>query len=199
MTGTDPVVFEPVAVASEPGAGASIPPIPSASASSASVAAAFSEASSDTERRAALRALRSLEATEARLQRTAQRDAELARGKLIGDLLPVLDNLDRTIHAAVINRSDLAMLEGVRLVRHQLEGVLRGYGVERVEATDQPFDPSVHEAIGVVAVSDPRRHGFVVHQAEPGYRFAGQLLRPAKVSVGKFAAPVETTHRALWR
>ena len=195
MTGTDPVVFEPAAVVSEPGG--PIPHVPSAS--SGVVATAFSDASNDTERRAALRALRSLEATEARLQRTAQRDAELARGRLIQDLLPVLDNLDRTIHAAQLNRSDAAMLEGVRLVRHQLEGVLRGYGVERVEATDQPFDPSLHEAIGVTAVSDPRRHGVVIYQAEPGYRFAGQLLRPAKVSVGKFTAPVEAMHHALWR
>lgn len=188
------MVFEPEAVASEPEAGASIPPSPS----SASVAAAFSESSTNTERRAALRALRSLEATEARLQRTAQRDAELARGKLIEDLLPVLDNLDRTIQAAHAH-SDRAMLDGVRMVRQQLEGVLRGYGVERVETTDQPFDPSIHEAIGVVAVSDPRRHGFVIQQAEPGYRFAGRLIRPAKVNVGKFATPVDVTHRPLWR
>jgi molecular chaperone GrpE len=205
MTGTDPVVEGPVAVASE-GGDASIPPASSSSsaaapplaASSASVAAAFGEASSDTERRAALRALRSLEATEARLQRTAQRDAELARGKLIQDLLPVLDNLDRTLGAAYAHRSDPAMIEGVTLVRHQLESVLRGYGVERVDAADQPFDPSIHEAIGVVQVGDPRRHGFVVQQVEPGYRFAGQLLRPAKVNVGKFAAPA-AARRAVWR
>jgi len=196
MTGTDSVVFEPAAVASEPRAGAGYGASGSPPASGLSGADAFGEASSDTERRAAVRALRSLEATEARLQRTAQRDPELARGKLIQDLLPVLDNLERTIRAAQPGHCDPAILEGVCLVRHQLEGVLRGYGVERVEAIDQAFDPSLHEAIGVAAVSDPRRHGFVIQQAEPGYRFAGQLLRPAKVSVGKFTAPAE---RAMWR
>jgi molecular chaperone GrpE (heat shock protein) len=150
------------------------------------------------DRAAALRALRSLEATEARLARNAKRDAEDARGKLVQELLPVLDNLDRTIRAAEAGRSDPAMLEGVRMVRQQLEGVLRGYGVERVEATGQRFDPGLHEAIGVTPVSDPQRHGVVLHQAEPGYRFGERLLRPARVNVGKLVAPLEQSYGA-WR
>src|ERR1044071_1907163 len=137
------------------------------------------------DRQAALRALRNLEATEARLERNARREAEEMRGKLGQELLPGLDNLDPTILAPDAGRSDPAMVEGVRLVRQQLEGVLRGYGVERVEALGQRFDPALHEAIGMIAVREPQRHGEVVHQAEPGYRFAGRLLRPAKVSVGK--------------
>jgi molecular chaperone GrpE (heat shock protein) len=150
------------------------------------------------DRQAALRALRNLEATEARLERNARREADEARGKLVQELLPVLDNLDRTIRAANAAR-DPAILEGVRLVRHQLEEVLRGYGVERVEAIGQRFDPSLHEAIGVTAVGDPSHHGVVLQQAEPGYRFAGRLLRPAKVTVGKLAAPIDIAHRPLWR
>jgi molecular chaperone GrpE (heat shock protein) len=153
----------------------------------------------EIDRQAARRALRNLEATEARLERNAKRDVDEARGKLVQELLPVLDNLDRTIRAAHASRSDPAMLEGVRLVRHQLDGVLRGYGVERIDALDQRFDPGLHEAIGVTVVSDPRRHGVVVQQTEPGYRFAGKLLRPAKVTVGKFVAPAEAGYRPLWR
>jgi molecular chaperone GrpE (heat shock protein) len=151
------------------------------------------------DRQAALRALRNLEATEVRLERNARREIEEARGKLVQQLLPVLDNLDRTIRAAHSHRSDPAMLEGVRMVRHQLESVLRGYGVERIEALDQPFDPTLHEAIGVAPVHEPRRHGAVVHQVEPGYRFGGKLLRPAKVTVGKLAAPLAAGARPLWR
>src|SRR6185436_3009051 len=93
------------------------------------------------ERSAALRALRNLEATEARLERNAKREADEARGKLVQELLPVLDNLDRTIRAPHTSRSGPSVLQGVRLGRHQLEGVLRGYGVERVEAQSQRFDP----------------------------------------------------------
>jgi molecular chaperone GrpE (heat shock protein) len=153
----------------------------------------------NTERQTALRALRSLEATEARLERNAKREVEETRGKLIQDLLPVMDNLDRTIQAAQDHASDPVMLEGVRMVRQQLEGVLRGYGVERIDATGERFDPNLHEAISLVQVGDPARHGVVVAQAEPGYRFAGKLLRPAKVNVGKLAAPTYASQRIAWR
>ena len=81
------------------------------------------------------------------------------------------------------------MLQGVSLVRQQLEGVLRGYGVERIDALDQHFDPAIHEAVGVAPVRDARHHGVVVDQAEPGYRFGDRLLRPARVTVGKLAVP----------
>lgn len=151
-----------------------------------------------SERQSAARALRELEATEDRLRRTAQLELEQARGKLVQDLLPVLDNLDRTIEASHAGHGDTAMLQGVRMVRHQLEGVLRNYGAERIDALDQVFDPGLHEAIGVINVGDARRHGVVVHQAEPGYRFAGKLLRPAKVSVGKLHAAAAGA-RPLWR
>ena len=153
----------------------------------------------DIGRLAALRALRNLEATEARLERNARREIEEARGKLVKELLPVLDNLDRTIRAAHASRSDPAMLEGVRLVRQQLEGVLRGFGVERIDALGRRFDPNVHEAISMVPVADPQRHGVVVHEVEPGYRFGGRLLRAARVGVGKLATPYDVRPAAVWR
>jgi molecular chaperone GrpE (heat shock protein) len=213
---SDPVAYAPISQASPPpinaSARAAVPaseperapdalePAPHAAHQPEAQAAQAVQAAQvvQIDRQAAVRALRNLEATEARLERNARREADDARGKLVQELLPVLDNLDRTIRAGHTTR-DPAMLEGVRLVRHQLEGVLRGYGVERVDAVGQRFDPSLHEAIGVTAVGDPARHGVVVHQAEPGYRFAGRLLRPAKVSVGKLSAPPEIAHRPLWR
>lgn len=194
-----PIGAEPELPASpgEPASGpaASAPP----EATLESLSPTSTDASAEAvDRQAALRALRSLEATEARLERNARREAEETRGQLVQQLLPVLDNLDRTIRAAQGGRSDPALLEGVRMVRQQLEGVLRGYGVERIDALDHRFDPAVHEAIGMIAVDDPQRHGAVVHQAEPGYRMAGRLLRPARVSVGKLAAPLPRA-APFWR
>ncbi len=148
-----------------------------------------------TDRAAALRALRSLEAAEARVQRNAQRETEEAKGKLVSELLPVLDNLGRTIQAAHEHGGDRALLEGVRMVSTQLEGVLHRYGVEKIDATGSRFDPAVHEAIGVAPVADPRANGFVVQQHQPGYQFAGRLLRPARVLVGKYTAPAP---RSIW-
>jgi len=131
------------------------------------------------------RALRELEAAQARVERDARRVHDETRIKLVLELLPVLDNLDRTIQAAAGNRDGAALVEGVRLVRAQLENVLRGYGVERIDAVGARFDPKVHDAIHVAPVRDPARHGLVLEQAEPGYRFGARLLRPAKVVVGQ--------------
>jgi len=181
-------------VAADPVPGAATGPLPGARPGTLGEAA-----DPAVDRQAALRALRNLEATEARLERNARREAEETRGKLVQELLPVLDNLDRTIRAAQAGRSDPALLEGVHMVRQQLEGVLRGYGVERIDAIGQRFDPAIHEAIGMIGVDDPQRHGAIVHQAEPGYRMAGRLLRPAKVSVGKLVAPQQPRAVPYWR
>src|SRR5688572_13395777 len=131
------------------------------------------------------RALRELEAAKARVERDAKRAQDEMREKLVLQLLPALDNLDRTIQVAEKNRDAPTVVEGVRLVRRQLVGTLEGYGVKRIDARGQPFDPSQHEAISVVAVGDPRHDRIVIDQVEPGYVMGDRLLRPAKVVVGR--------------
>lgn len=131
-------------------------------------------------------ALRELEAAKGRVERDAQVSCDAMKKRLVLAILPVLDNLDRTIAAAKQSRDAPAVLQGAHLVRAQLETVLLGYGVERVEAFGAPFDPALHEAITQVAVRNPLSHQHVVDQLEPGYRFGGALLRPAKVVVGRY-------------
>lgn len=137
----------------------------------------------DEERESLRRALRELEASEARVRRHAERVYDESRAKLVLELLPVLDNLDRTIEAAV-RSSDRALVEGVRMVRAQLEAVLVRYGAERIDAAGQRFDPAIHEAISAQPVADPRMAGLVLQQLQPGYRYGDRLLRAAKVLVG---------------
>jgi len=140
---------------------------------------------SQIEAEAVARALRELEAAKARVERDAQAVEDDTRKRLVAELLPVLDNLDRTLRAAIADRESPAVVEGVRLVRAQLEAVLRGYGVERIDALEQPFDPAVHDAVGMLDVTDRAYHGKVIDQLEPCYRFGSALLRPAKVIVGR--------------
>ncbi len=134
------------------------------------------------------RALRELEAAKARVERDAARSAQEMREKLVLELLPVLDNLDRTIQAAEHSGEAPAVVEGVRLVRSQFAGVLTRYGVERIESRHEPFNPAFHEAVGTVPVSHPAAHNVVIDQVEAGYRFGDRLLRPAKVVVGRHVA-----------
>ena len=128
------------------------------------------------------RALRDLEATQARVQQNAERVYDEQRRGLVLELLPVLDNLERTVAAAAA-ASDSALVTGLRMVLAGLEGVLVKYGVERVDASGR-FDPAIHEAIAAIPVHDPKLVGAVVQQAAPGYRFGGMVLRAAKVGVG---------------
>jgi molecular chaperone GrpE (heat shock protein) len=133
------------------------------------------------------RALRDLEAAKARVERDARHAADEMREKLVAELLPVLDNLDRTIRAAEAGSVAQSMVQGVRQVRTQFAGVLARFGVERFDAKHQRFDPRMHDAVSVVPVVHPSAHDVVVDQIEPGYRFGDRLLRPAKVVVGRLA------------
>ena len=141
--------------------------------------------------KAALRqAMADLDAAQARVARDAERVESETRAKLVADFLPVLDNLDRTIAAADAAGDAQPVIEGVLLVRQQLEGVLRGYGVERIEAQDRDFDPAIHEAVTTTYVPTLALHDTVIDQISPGYRFNGALLRPARVVVGRMHARV---------
>lgn len=127
------------------------------------------------------RALDDLAAAEARVERNAQRVYEESRSKLALDLLPVLDNLDRSLQVA--DPAD-PIAQGVAMVRAQLEGVLLRYGVERVDAAGKAFDPAEHEAVLGLPVEDESQVGQVIEQVAPGYRLGTRLLRPARVQVG---------------
>jgi molecular chaperone GrpE len=130
-----------------------------------------------------LRARRELETTQARVRQNAERVYDETRRELVIELLPVLDNLERTLEAAE-RASDGALVQGLRMVRADLDRVLSGYGMERVDAAGRRFDPAAHEAVAAVPVADPELVGRVVRQAAPGYRFGGKVVRAAKVSVG---------------
>ena len=134
-------------------------------------------------------ALRELEAAKSRVERDAQAVAEATRRRLVVELLPVLDNLDRTLAAARTAGDAPAVVEGVQLVRGQLEQVLRGYGVERIDAIAKPFDPAIHDAVGMLDVHDRGYHDIVIDQLQPCYLYGATLLRPAKVVVGRCTSP----------
>ena len=135
------------------------------------------ENSAETPDRASLtRALHELESAQRRVQKNAERIYDEKRCELIVELLPVLDNLDRTIDAAKA-ASEPVLLAGVRMVRAQLESLLVRYGVERVDAAGQRFDPTLHEAVVATPVLEPNLVGAVLRQVAPGYRFRDRVLR----------------------
>ncbi len=119
-----------------------------------------------------------------RLARNA--DERLAREKaaFISSLLPVIDNLQRAVEAAEAGGSQESLLDGLRGTISGFENVLAQVGAEPVDALAQPFDPELHEAVDTTEV-EPALEGTVTAQYGRGYRLGSQLLRPARVQVGR--------------
>ena len=132
--------------------------------------------------------VRGLEDTKQRLARENEREIARLRGRLVEDLLEVLDNLDRSLEAAQGNSPEVrALADGVRMVREQFAGKLAALGLSPIAAAGQRFDPAQHEAVGLTPVADPAQDGTVVRVVRTGYRFGEKVLRPAVVMVGKLA------------
>lgn len=127
---------------------------------------------------------RETDATRARLHRAA--DERLAREKanFIASLLPVVDNLRRAIEAAEAGGEKGALLDGLRGTISGFEGALANAGVEPVASVGEQFDPELHEAVDTVEV-EPERDGEVTAEHSRGYRIGDQLVRPARVQVGR--------------
>jgi molecular chaperone GrpE len=111
------------------------------------------------------------------------RSEEGRRGveRMITDLIPVLDGLDR----ALVAHDDPAYEEyrkGVTLIRKQLWDVLARHGVERIDSAGKIFDPHVHQAVERVE-SREFPDGFILDVFQDGYLFYGRVLRPAIVRV----------------
>lgn len=119
-----------------------------------------------------------------RLTRTADERAAREKAAFVGALLPVMDNLQRAVEAAETGGTLDSLLEGLRGTISGFESAITSAGVEAITATGAQFDPELHEAVDTVEV-EPARDGLVVAEYSRGYRMGGQLLRPARVQVGR--------------
>ena len=127
----------------------------------------------------ALRRLKAeFENSRKRQERERVRILSMASERLVQELLPVLDNLDRALEAG----GDIR--EGVQATRDQLAEVLAEEGLLPVASDGQPFDPNVHEAV-MGQVSEEHEEGTIIQTFQRGYVLNGKPIRPAKVVVAK--------------
>ncbi|MBN1527681.1 MAG: nucleotide exchange factor GrpE [Thermoleophilaceae bacterium] len=115
-----------------------------------------------------------------RAAREAAAAGERARGGLVRELLPVVDNLERALGSAGDAEKHLA--EGVALVHSELVAVLERNGIEQFDPKGDAFDPTVHEALSTRS-EEGAEPGVILDVVEKGYRSNGQVLRPARVVV----------------
>lgn len=104
---------------------------------------------------------------------------------VLAQVAPMLDNMRRALGQDVADGE--AFKQGVELIFTQFQDILKGYGVEEIEAVGQPFDPNVHEAMLEVE-SKELPAGIVIEEMEKGYRLRERVMRPARVVVSKGAA-----------
>ncbi len=123
----------------------------------------------------------------ARLRKEVSKDVERGRRAMLGELLEVIDNLDRAIDAARAAGTESALLQGVELVHQQFLAMLENFGVTRVDALGRPFDPAAHEAVTTVPVTNPAQDHVVVGVVKHGYAVGDEVLRPALVAVGQLS------------
>jgi molecular chaperone GrpE len=105
--------------------------------------------------------------------------------KLVRELLPAVDNLDRALEAVkpageASNGDEL--VSGVKLVRAELIAALARAGVDRFDPEGERFDPQFHEAVGQVSV-DGAPAGTIIEVYQRGYRLGDTVIRPARVLV----------------
>jgi molecular chaperone GrpE len=108
-----------------------------------------------------------------------------AHERLVKELLPVLDDLERAL-AAAEEHEESKLEDGVRLVYRSLQDALRREGLAEIE-TNGRFDPHVHEAL--LSQPSEAEEGSVLEVLQKGYKLGDRVIRPARVVV---AAPEET-------
>jgi molecular chaperone GrpE len=102
-----------------------------------------------------------------------------AHERLVKELLPVLDDLERAL-AAAEDHEEATLEEGVRLVHRELAAALAHEGLAEIE-TNGHFDPHVHEAL--LSQPSSEEEGSVIEVVQKGYRLGDRVLRPARVVV----------------
>ena len=125
------------------------------------------------------------------LRRRVDRDVEnahkFALEKFVGELLPVVDNLERALAAIADDDESLsAAREGIELTLKSFLGVLDGHKVKQVEPTGELFNPDFHQAISMVPNPDVAANT-VMEVIQKGYTLNDRLVRAAMVVVSKGA------------
>ena len=127
------------------------------------------------------------------LRKRHQRDREdairFANDRLLKEMIPVLDNLERAVsHAEQGENGQQGLLEGVNMTISQFRKALEDFGVKPIQAVGAAFDPNLHQAMGQVESTD-QAPNTVASEFQKGYLLHDRLLRPSLVMVTK--APSE--------
>ena len=107
--------------------------------------------------------------------------AKLSNEVLITELIAVLDSFDLSL---TVLEKDKPAQKGIALIKNQLEGVLKKYGLEKIVVRlGDSFNPNYHEAIS--EIGSDKQEGTVAEEAESGYVLGGKVIKPVRVKLSK--------------
>ena len=159
---------------------ASEPSLETLQAQLASLATAYESAKEQT-----LRAQADAQNARRRAEQDIEKAHKFGLEKMVNDLLPVVDNLERAL-AAIDTSNDAfaAVVEGIQLTHKSFVDALARHQVIAVSPEGEPFDPNLHQAVSAVPNPDAEPNT-VLNCFQKGYTLHGRLVRPAMVVVSK--------------
>ncbi len=156
--------------------------------------AKLQEMLTDLERRCAyaedqhLRVTAELQNYRRRVQQEKEQLIKFANEDLLTELIPILDNFERALEVKVDAPGAESLIAGVRMIYDQMQRVLEGRGVQRIDCLGADFDPHLHEAVDREETT-ALPPDVITAELAKGYTLNGRVIRPAKVRVT--AAPDE--------
>lgn len=119
-----------------------------------------------------------------RLEKEHQNSMKFMMQSFIEELLPVLDNFERSLNVNDPSEEVQSFLKGNQMIYNQLMEILKKNGVEVIEAQGKEFDPNVHQAVMMVQ-DDKYESGIVVEELQKGYKLKDRVIRASLVKVNE--------------
>ena len=132
-----------------------------------------------------LRLKADFENTKKRLERDKLDSIKFANEKLLIEILPIVDNLDRAMASLDEGHDPEKVKKGLHIAQEELHQVLEQHGVQVVKSVGLPFDPEFHEAVAVAGDAGDVVDGTIVDEIQRGYLLNGRLLRPSRVRIAQ--------------
>lgn len=142
-----------------------------------------------------LRAYAEMDNYKKRMARDQMEQLRYANEKLLKELLPVLDNLERALSHIKDSSERSPWAEGVELTYRQCLEVLKKFGVTPIPSLGEPFDPNRHQAVTYLDTHEhPEDH--VAEELQKGYLYHERVLRPSMVAVARKPSRRTTEERS---
>jgi len=131
-----------------------------------------------------LRALAELDNYRKRMEREFDDFKKYAKVDFLTKIIPILDNFERALSGAELNGNFESFHKGMEIIERQLKETLKSIGLTEFSGLGEPFDPGLHEAVGVVNTND-KPENIVIEEINKGYKVGDRVIKPAKVLVSK--------------